>query len=133
MFYQLCHGMEQYLEKQKDCSRIVSDIRTFCLRHLDNVGLGGQMVMDHFHLSSTYLNQLFKEEMGKTIRQYISEMRMKRAEELLSQTYEAVDEIATRCGYSNGNYFAKAFREKHDMSPTDYRRMMEKHYETKKQ
>ena len=59
MFYQLCHGMEQYLEKQKDCSRIVSDIRTFCLRHLDNVGLGGQMVMDHFHLSSTYLNQLF--------------------------------------------------------------------------
>ena len=24
MFYQLCHGMEQYLEKQKDCSRIVS-------------------------------------------------------------------------------------------------------------
>ena len=89
--------------------------------------------MDHFHLSSTYLNQLFKEEMGKTIRQYISEMRMKRAEELLSQTYEAVDEIATRCGYSNGNYFAKAFRENHDMSPTDYRRMMENHYETKKQ
>ena len=87
------------------------------------------MVMDHFHLSSTYLNQLFKEEMGKTIRQYISEMRMKRAEELLWQTYEAVDEIAARCGYSNG----KAFREKHDMSPTDYRRMMEKHYETKKQ
>ena len=71
--------------------------------------------------------------MGKTIRQYISEMRMKRAEELLSQTYEAVDEIATRCGYSNGNYLAKAFREKHDMSPTVYRRMMEKHYETKKQ
>ena len=91
------------------------------------------MVMDHFHLSSTYLNQLFKEEMGKTIRQYISEMRMKRAEELLSQTYETVDEIAARCGYSNGNYFAKAFREKHGMSPTDYRRMMEKHYETKQQ
>ena len=91
------------------------------------------MVMDLFHLSSTYLNQLFKEEMGKTIRQYISAMRMKRAEELLSQTYEAVDEIAARCGYSNGNYFAKAFREKHGMSPTDYRRMMEKHYETKQQ
>lgn len=36
---------------------------------------------------------------------------MERARELLTQTYDTVDEIAAKCGYSNGNYFAKAFRE----------------------
>ena len=41
------------------------------------------------------------------------------------------DEIAAKCGYSNGNYFAKAFRENQKMSPTDYRKRMEKRYETK--
>lgn len=130
-FYQLLQGMEQCLESQKGYSRVVSDIRTYCSQHLSDSALGGQMITDHFGLSATYLNQLFKQELGMTIRQYISEMRMERAEQLLAQTYETVDEIATKCGYSNGNYFAKAFRENRKMSPTDYRKMMEKRYETK--
>ena len=110
---------------------MVSDIRTYCSQHLSDSALGGQMISDHFGLSATYLNQLFKQELGMTIKQYISEMRMERAEQLLAQTYETVDEIAAKCGYSNGNYFAKAFRENRKMSPTDYRKMMEKRYETK--
>ena len=84
------------------------------------------MISDRFHLSVTYLNQLFKQELSVTIKQYISEMRMERARELLTQTYDTVDEIAAKCGYSNGNYFAKAFRENQHMSPTDYRKQMEK-------
>lgn len=130
-FYQLLQGMEQCLEKQKGYSRVVSDIRTYCSQHLSDSALGGQMISDHFGLSATYLNQLFKQELGMTIKQYISEMRMERAEQLLTQTYETVDEIATKCGYSNGNYFAKAFRENRKMPPTDYRKMMGKRYETK--
>ncbi len=130
-FYQLLQGMEQCLESQKGYSRVVSDIRTYCSQHLADSALGGQMITDHFGLSVTYLNQLFKQELGMTIKQYISEMRMERAEQLLTQTYETVDEIAAKCGYSNGNYFAKAFRENRKMSPTDYRKMMEKRYETK--
>ena len=130
-FYQLVQGMEQCLEKQKGYSRVVSDIRTYCSQHLSDSALGGQMITDHFGLSATYLNQLFKQELGMTIKQYISEMRMERAEQLLAQTYETVDEIAAKCGYSNGNYFAKAFRENRKMSPTDYRKRMEKRYETK--
>lgn len=129
-FYQLLQGMEQCLEKQKGYSRVVSDIRTYCSQHLSDSALGGQMISDHFGLSATYLNQLFKQELGMTIKQYISEMRMEHAEQLLAQTYETVDEIAAKCGYSNGNYFAKAFRENQKMSPTDYRKRMEKRYET---
>lgn len=87
------------------------------------------MISDRFHLSVTYLNQLFKQELSVTIKQYISEMRMERARELLTQTYDTVDEIAAKCGCSNGNYFAKAFRKNQHMSPTDYRKQMEKRYE----
>lgn len=130
-FYQVLKGMEQCLENQKGYSRVVSDIRTYCSQHLSDSALGGQMITDYFGLSATYLNQLFKQELGMTIKQYISEMRMERAEQLLTQTYETVDEIATKCGYSNGNYFAKAFRENRKMPPTDYRKMMGKRYETK--
>lgn len=129
-FYQVLQGMERCLENQKGYSRVVSDIRTYCSQHLSDSSLGGQMITDHFGLSATYLNQLFKQELGMTIKQYISEMRMERAEQLLAQTYETVDEIAAKCGYSNGNYFAKAFRENRKMSPTDYRKKMEKRYET---
>ena len=122
-------AMERCLVEQNRYSRLVSDIRTFCIRNLSDNTLGGQMISDRFHLSVTYLNQLFKQELSVTIKQYISEMRMERARELLTQTYDTVDEIAAKCGYSNGNYFAKAFRENQHMSPTDYRKQMEKRYE----
>ena len=125
----LLNGMERCLVEQNRYSRLVSDIRTFCIRNLSDNTLGGQMISDRFHLSVTYLNQLFKQELSVTIKQYISEMRMERARELLTQTYDTVDEIAAKCGYSNGNYFAKAFRENQHMSPTDYRKQMEKRYE----
>lgn len=128
-FALLLDGMEHCLEEQNRYSRLVSDIRTFCIRNLSDNALSGQMISDQFHLSVTYLNQLFKQELSVTIKQYISEMRMERARELLTQTYDTVDEIAAKCGYSNGNYFAKAFRENQHMSPTDYRKQMEKRYE----
>lgn len=93
----LLNGMERCLVEQNRYSRLVSDIRTFCIRNLSDNTLGGQMISDRFHLSVTYLNQLFKQELSVTIKQYISEMRMERARELLTQTYDTVDEIAAKC------------------------------------
>ena len=80
-------------------------------------------------------------EYGKLIRDFIKQDKSEYLAEgryeldgenlfALVQTYETVDEIAAKCGYSNGNYFAKAFRENQKMSPTDYRKRMEKRYET---
>ena len=54
----LLNGMERCLVEQNRYSRLVSDIRTFCIRNLSDNTLGGQMISDRFHLSVTYLNQL---------------------------------------------------------------------------
>lgn len=72
-------------------------------------------------LTPTYLCHLFKDETEKTINQYVTEVRIDKAKELLRNSNYMVYEIASKVGYSNSNYFARVFRKFTGESPSDYR------------
>jgi AraC-like DNA-binding protein len=74
-------------------------------------------------LSRTYFSRLFRAVEGVTPHEYIEHLRMKRAVELLYQRRKAVKEIASECGYSDVNYFCRAFRRITGLSPGMYRRI----------
>lgn len=69
-----------------------------------------------------YLNILFKKEVGKTLYQYITGVRMEHAKHLLETTDESVSDIAGKIGYPNSNSFARAFRKVHSVTPLEYRK-----------
>ena len=56
----------------------------------------------------------------------LSNYRLEKAKKLLEQDYLKVTEIAEKCGYTNGNYFSKVFREATGMTPVEYRERCEK-------
>lgn len=122
LFLRIVSALEEYLTMNNKYSRLTNDIRRYCVEHLSDTELCGQAISDEFRLSLTYLNILFKKELNITIKQYISDMRMERAKELLKNSYCTIDEIAAQCGYSTGNYFAKAFKENVKMTPSSYRK-----------
>ena len=83
---------------------------------LDMVALGKAS-----NLSTTYINHLFKNTTGKTVKSYITDYRMQQAVRLLRNPTVPVGDIAVRCGYRNGNYFSFRFKEHFGISPTEYR------------
>ena len=72
-------------------------------------------------LTSAYLGRIFSEHMKQNLVDYIAAKRIDRACELLRTTRTPIAEVAEQCGYANGNYFTKAFRNKMKISPSDYR------------
>lgn len=72
-------------------------------------------------ISPSYLSKLFKNEIGKTFKQYILEKRMDKAKELLKNTNLQILEIGKSIGYSDSSYFCKLFKEKEGLTPTQYR------------
>lgn len=78
-------------------------------------------ISEHVHLSSSYLCTVFKTETGQTLNQYLTNFRMEKAKQLLSDPRNRVTDIAARVGYADCNYFGKTFKKIVGLSPSEYR------------
>ena len=71
--------------------------------------------------SPNYLSRKFREAAGIGLHEYLVLVRLRSAALELVSTDMSVTEIATHCGFSDGNYFKDAFKRKYGVSPRDYR------------
>jgi transcriptional regulator GlxA family with amidase domain len=72
--------------------------------------------------SRRQLQRIYQEIGQTTFRDQLTQVRMDRAAELLSRNGFTVREVANRVGYRQPAQFAKAFRGRHGLSPSEYRR-----------
>lgn len=77
-------------------------------------------IAETLSISAVYLRKLFKNEIGSTIVHYLTELRMKRAIELLETGDYKVFEISEMVGYNTSQYFSKVFRRYTGKSPMNY-------------
>lgn len=73
------------------------------------------------HLSSSRLAHLFKEQMGITIIEYVTSVRIERAKALLLGTDQSCTEICFETGYNNQSYFTRTFKAVVGMTPRQFR------------
>ena len=76
---------------------------------------------DHFFLSPPYISRFFKKKLGINFAKYLTDVRLEEATKKLEQTDNSLTWIAMDCGFPNLTAFNKAFREKYQMSPKQYR------------
>lgn len=84
-------------------------------------------VASYVSLSPTYFSKKFMKDTGFGFNEYLSQIRMKHACELLVQTKKTITEIAFLCGYNDSNYFGDVFRKVKGISPSNYRRDHRQH------
>jgi AraC family transcriptional regulator, regulatory protein of adaptative response / methylphosphotriester-DNA alkyltransferase methyltransferase len=72
--------------------------------------------------SPRQLQRAYAEIGGTTFRTHLTDVRMRRAAELLRSTSASVHDIARRVGYRQAAQFAKAFRSRHGVAPSAFRR-----------
>lgn len=84
-----------------------------------------QQIADHVQMSKSYFANLFKQETGMTIWEYVTVLRMDAARKLLLDTPLKVYEIARQVGFDNSVYFTHLFREHYGHTPSEYKKRME--------
>ena len=78
-------------------------------------------VTNQVYLSSNYANSFFVEECGMTISDYLTQYRIDKSKQLLTQSDENITKIAELVGYGSKTAFYLAFKRHTNMSPTEYR------------
>ena len=77
------------------------------------------------NISANHFSALFSQNIGQTFIEYLTEIRMEHAKELLRCTGKRASEIALEVGYKDSHYFSYLFKKTQGMTPSDYRKAKE--------
>jgi two-component system response regulator YesN len=72
-------------------------------------------------ISPYYFSKLFKEETGENFIEYLTNIRIERAKQLLQNKDISIKSICATSGYSDPNYFSRIFKKQVGVTPTEYR------------
>ena len=86
-----------------------------------NKNLSLEEISDTIAVSKNYFCYLFKREVGISPWNYLTQVRLKYAKQLLEETDMKTYEIAFQVGYDNPSYFSKIFKKLENVTPNEYR------------
>ena len=109
-------------KQQSKEKKVVQEAKAYIqTRYADGISL--EDVAASVFLTPAYFSVLFKKETGKTYNDYLIEVRLEAAKELLCHTHLRLGEIAERVGYKDSRYFSKLFAERVGIRAQEYRRL----------
>ncbi len=97
--------------------RIENDIEE---NYSENISL--KSLGEKYYINSAYLGQVFKKCYGCAFKDYLNNVRIRRAAEMILNTDKKVYEIAIEVGYRNQEYFINKFVEVYGATPTRFRK-----------
>ena len=80
-----------------------------------------QDISNYVFLSHEYFSRLFKEEVGENFISYLTNYRMRKAENLIKNTDMKISQIAIEVGYANASYFSRSYKKYKGISPEEDR------------
>ncbi|WJH32808.1 helix-turn-helix domain-containing protein [Paenibacillus sp. CC-CFT747] len=104
-------------EKSESVDKIIKYIQSH-YRHSD---LSLNYLSDHFRVSVSHLSKMFKEYTGSNFIDYLMEIRIEKAKELLAGSQEKIRDIAEAVGYTNVNSFTRIFKKITGLTPSEFR------------
>ena len=118
--YTLRHGSPKLSKSEKTAIRIQKVARYISENYSESITLNDAAQMAY--MDSSYFSRQFKNLTGAGFIEYLTEIRIKEAIQLLDNTALSVNQIAEQCGFSSANYFRDVFRKHYKISPLEYRK-----------
>ncbi|MBQ7373061.1 MAG: helix-turn-helix transcriptional regulator [Clostridia bacterium] len=116
----LSYGQAVVDHNTKKYSPIVEKTAVFIWNNFQDQ-LSLSVIANIQNVSKGYLSAIFKKETGKTVTDFIREVRIKNAIRLLQNTVLKIQTICHLCGYLDFQYFSKHFKRVTGKSPREYR------------
>mgnify|MGYP003294212068 CR=1 FL=1 len=73
------------------------------------------------NISTYYFSKLFKQETGENYVEYLNRIRIEHAKQMMNESDKSIKEICFSVGFSDPNYFSRAFKKYEGISPTEYK------------
>ncbi|KPV55988.1 hypothetical protein QJ48_30130 [Paenibacillus sp. A3] len=115
--------------RRMEAMRTVRTNHTVMLRMKDciheqyaNPNLSLTFLGSELNVSPKYLSQIFKEEFGVNFLDYVSELRIREAKRLLTESEETVQDIGVRVGYPSVRSFLRVFKKATGVTPGEFRK-----------
>ena len=123
----ICNDMFSHLcERRERAPRLLAEqAEAFIAAHCSESSLSAEEVCAHLHVSRSYFFSVFKKETGRSFVQFLTDMRLERALELLHDPDKKTYTIALAVGYEDPNYFSHVFKQRFGVTPAQYRRQGE--------
>ena len=115
-----CRFVRKY--KLDQYSPIIRKAITYIQTHLSD-DLSLQKISGNINISSSYLSRMFNQEVQQSISNYITQVRVNKAEELLQFSQMSIQNIASYVGFHDFNYFSKCFKKYKHITPTECRQL----------
>lgn len=100
----------------------VSKLNSHINKNIDNSNFTVENLAASLHISRVQLYRKVKAIFGINISDYINNLKLDIAKEMLDKSTLTISEIAYKNGFSSPNYFSTVFKNKFGMSPNSYRK-----------
>jgi len=101
-------------------NKILQFIKNYVEEHInEDLSLTKLGEMLHFH--PFYLSRMFKQVTGKNLTEYISQVKLRKAKEMLQRGEIRINEVASALGFETASYFTRFFKKYTGMTPNEYR------------
>ena len=87
-------------------------------------GITLQVLAGKFGMSENYISSLIKKETGRRFSEHLTEIRIRRAQELLRSSNDSIEQIAGKVGYPDYFYFTKVYKKVTGLSPAALRKQL---------
>ena len=107
----------------KKYTELIAKARKYIQDNYQNEEMSLQSVAGFVNVSSNHFSTIFRKETGENFIDYLTEVRMEKAKDLLTLTAMKSSEVGFEVGYRDPHYFSYIFKKTQGMSPKEYRRM----------
>lgn len=116
---------QEHIPQSSDLSPIMEKITDYINDHYNDSELAVTNVAELFHINSNYLSKRMKQEVGASFLDYLTELRISKAKEILDNSMQniKIGDLAIKVGYTNQYYFSRLFKSRVGICPVDYKNL----------
>jgi len=134
LFLQLCILLRRHRYQLEDAAGPESHETFDLLLAALGKSLDSSFELAHFcqqhQVAERHLRHIFRQQTGMSINQYLRQLRLCQAQDLLRHSELLIGDIATRCGFEDSNYFSVVFTKETGMTPRMWRQRYATHFDT---